>query len=327
MCLYPKLIINPKYKPNKKNGGHVPPIKDKRVLYVPIGCNKCLECKKQKSRTWTTRLTEEIAEHKNGKFVTLTFSTESLIKLKNSQDWVTEEGEVLEGYQLENAIVTKAVRLFLERWRKKHKKSVRHWLITELGDGHTEHIHLHGIVWCNDLYELEQIWQYGYVWKGNYIKGKYINYVSERTINYMMKYVTKPDEKHLAYDAIILCSPGIGGNYTKRRNALNNVYAGPKTNTTYKTKSGSVTNLPIYYRNKLYTEEQREKLWIAQLDRNKRYVCGIAIDADDLETYNNVLEHARMKSAKLGYKIPDWDRVEYEHKQRQIIQIKRGLIK
>ena len=48
MCLYPRLIKNPKYKPNKKNGGQVPPILDSRVLAVPIGCGKCLECKKQK---------------------------------------------------------------------------------------------------------------------------------------------------------------------------------------------------------------------------------------------------------------------------------------
>ena len=32
MCLYPTLIKNPKYKPNKKNGGQVPPVLDKRVL-------------------------------------------------------------------------------------------------------------------------------------------------------------------------------------------------------------------------------------------------------------------------------------------------------
>ena len=47
MCLYPKLIINPKYKVNKKNGGNIPPMIDERVKYVPIGCQKCIECKKR----------------------------------------------------------------------------------------------------------------------------------------------------------------------------------------------------------------------------------------------------------------------------------------
>ena len=48
MCLYPKLISNPKYKANKKNGGNIPPIFDKRVLSIPVGCGKCIECKKRK---------------------------------------------------------------------------------------------------------------------------------------------------------------------------------------------------------------------------------------------------------------------------------------
>ena len=78
MCLYPKLIRNPKYKPNKKNGGHPPPVLDKRVLYVPIGCGKCIECMRQKAREWTVRLMEDIKEHTNGKMVTLTFSDKSI---------------------------------------------------------------------------------------------------------------------------------------------------------------------------------------------------------------------------------------------------------
>ena len=49
MCLYPKLIQNPKYKKNKKNGGNVPTPQDDRVLLVPIGCGKCFECMKQKN--------------------------------------------------------------------------------------------------------------------------------------------------------------------------------------------------------------------------------------------------------------------------------------
>ena len=47
MCLYPKLIDNPKYKSTKKNGGEIPPILDERVRKVPIGCKKCIECKRK----------------------------------------------------------------------------------------------------------------------------------------------------------------------------------------------------------------------------------------------------------------------------------------
>ena len=50
MCLYPKLIRNPKYKSTKKNGGVVPPLVDKRVGLIPVGCGKCMECRKKKAR-------------------------------------------------------------------------------------------------------------------------------------------------------------------------------------------------------------------------------------------------------------------------------------
>ena len=47
MCLYPKLIKNPKYKANKKNGGVIPAVFDIRTKVVPIECGKWMECKKE----------------------------------------------------------------------------------------------------------------------------------------------------------------------------------------------------------------------------------------------------------------------------------------
>ena len=68
---------------NKKNGGEIPVVPDQRVLWVPVGCGKCMECRKQKTRQWQVRLQEDIRTNKNGKFVTFTFSDEELNKLEN----------------------------------------------------------------------------------------------------------------------------------------------------------------------------------------------------------------------------------------------------
>ena len=46
MCYYSQLIKNPKYTANKKNGGVIPHMADKRVILVPIGCGDCKECRK-----------------------------------------------------------------------------------------------------------------------------------------------------------------------------------------------------------------------------------------------------------------------------------------
>ena len=85
---------------------------------VPVGCGKCIECKKQKSREWSIRLQEEIRHLKNGKFVTLTFSEESLVELGEDK-----KNNTLNGYNLDNGIATLAVRRFLERWRKNIRKA------------------------------------------------------------------------------------------------------------------------------------------------------------------------------------------------------------
>ena len=40
----------------------------------------------------------------------------------------------------------------------------------------------------------------------------------------------------------------------------------------YKTETGHKQALPIYWRNKIYSEEEREKLWLQKLDKEERYV-------------------------------------------------------
>ena len=124
MCIYPRLLPNPKYKSNKKNRGIIPEVKDKRALLVPVSCGNCEQCRKRKRREWKIRLSEECENDKKGIFVTLTFSNEAIKELGEKIE--------LDGYERDNAIATLGVRRFLERWRKKHKKSVKHFLITEL---------------------------------------------------------------------------------------------------------------------------------------------------------------------------------------------------
>lgn len=297
MCLFPKLIKNPKYKPTKKNGGIIPQCNDERIMYVPIACGVCIECMKKKAREWKIRLNEEIKTNKNALFVTLTFSNESLEKLCTK--YQTEEN---------NAIATIAVRLFLERYRKKNKKSIHHWLITEMGHNGTERIHLHGLLWNITPEEIENYWQYGNIWIGEY--------VNDKTINYITKYTTKLDKDHKNYKPIILNSKGIGKDYINRKNANKHLYQGENTNENYILKNGSKSQLPIYYRNKLYTEEQREKLWIYKLNKEERWILGKKIDTSNdsgVELFEKVLIEAQKKNKELGYgdNSAEWKKQNY----------------
>lgn len=308
MCLYPKLIKNRKYTITKKNGGKIPPVHDERVLMVPIGCGKCMECKKQKARQWSIRLQEEIRNNKEGKFVTMTFNEESLSKLK-------EEIKGLEGYELDNEVATLAMRRFLERWRKRNGVSVKHWMITELGQKNTERIHLHGIIFTNKGNEIAEIWKYGNVWVGEY--------VNDKTINYIVKYVNKADEKHKEYNSKILTSKGIGKGYIERNDSKMNKYKKNETKESYTTRQGIDLNLPIYYRNKIYEEEEREQLWLEKLDKQERYVLGKKIKVSnekEEEYYYKALEEARKKNKRLGYGDDsiNWERKRYENERRRL---------
>ncbi len=312
MCLYPKIIKNRKYVANKKNKGIVPQVKDKRVLYVPVACGKCMECRKQKSRQWQVRLTEEVRNDKTGKFVTLTFSDEALEELG-------KEIKGLDGYDKDNEIATKAMRRYLERWRKKHKKSVKHWFVTELGTTRTERIHMHGIMWTNEIEDIEKIWKYGHVWIGDY--------VNDSTVGYIVKYINKADKVHTQYVSKVLTSSGIGKGYVSRKDAENNKFKGEKTKEVYTTKAGHKLNLPIYYRNAIYSEEEREKLWLQKLDEETRYVNGIKVDiSQGEEEYYKVLEVQRQKNKRLGYGDDsiNWEKRRYENERRNMKKRKKG---
>lgn len=320
MCLYPTLIKNRKYTPNKKNGGIVPEVKDARVMAVPVGCGRCMECRKKKAREWQTRMLEDIRENKNGIMVTLTFSNENIKEL--TEEITKKRGYERKGYELDNEIATIATRRFVERWRKEHKKSVRHWLVTELGHNGTENIHMHGIIWTDKpAEEITKHWKYGYTWLGKF--------VSEKTVNYIIKYIHKQDEKHKEYKSKILTSSGIGKGYTQRTDSRANKYVQETQGGTkeyYRTRTGHKVGLPIYWRNKIYTEEEREKLWIEKLDKNERWVGNIKIDVSKgEEEYEKVREEARAKNKRLGYQTNeiDWNQKKYEEQRRILLQQER----
>lgn len=314
MCLFPRLIINKKYKVTKKNKGDIPTLLDNRVKYVPIGCGNCIECRKQIANSWRVRLMEEIKVHKYKYFITLTYSNESLKELiikYNTDDL--------------NEIATKSIRLFLERYRKYYKKALRHWLITELGQTKTERLHIHGIIFTkfpitNEW--LEKLWKYG-----NSDTGLYVN---ERTVNYIIKYVTKIDIKHKDYKPKILCSKGIGKNYINNYTKEYHKYKQNNTKEDYIFNNGNKINMPIYYRNKLYSDEEREKLWIEKINKDTRYINGIKIEnaSKNIEKVIKKLQAAQQTNFEIGFGTfnGEWSKKDYKIKLNELKNKKNNKI-
>ena len=298
MCLFPIIKRNPKYTPNKKNGGVVPTPRDGRVLAVPIACGKCIECRKKKAREWQVRLHEEIRDDPNALFMTMTFSEEAL-----------------ETFQCDDAneVASKAVRLFIKRWVKKYGESVKHWLVTELGHKDTERLHLHGFLWTDKTCdEIQKIWKYGIVDTGEY--------VNHKSVGYVVKYVSKVDPTHKEYISKVFASKGIGKGYIKRYEAQKHKFKETETNEIYRAPNGVKMGLPIYYRNKLWTEYEREQLWLQKLDKQERYVLGQKIDVSDelgeLE-YEIARLEAQEKNRNLGYTEKPWDKITYKKRREE----------
>lgn len=333
MCINKTLIKNRRYGVTKKNGGIVPVCNDKRQLNVWIPCGQCYICRKKKAREWRMRITEDIKENPNCKIVTLTFNTKSLKELA-----LVAKGHT--GYNLDNEICRIAVKRFRERWRKKYGRSIRHWLITELGHGETEHVHMHGIVWEDSRYkledslleEVEKIWKYGYVGKGkkNWLTGKTENYVNAKTANYFTKYVNKIDEQHKEYRQIILTSAGIGAGYTRSIKATDNRYKEKGTIQTYSIDTGGVLPLPEYFRRKLYTDEERVMLSTEYLDKGIIYIGGEEYSKETEEKkINQTYITLRKKNQRMGYGDgrKNYERKLMENERRRKMQKKRGYLR
>ena len=210
-----------------------------------------------------------------------------------------------------NEIATKAVRLMLERIRKKTGKSIKHWFITELGHEKTERLHLHGIVWGIGTDQLiSEKWNYGFVYTGNF--------VNEATINYITKYMTKADIDHPNFVGQVLCSKGIGAGYTKREDAKNHKYTKGKTIETYRLRNGAKINLPIYYRNQLFSEEEREMLFLDKIEKGIIYVMGQKVHRNNEAEYLGLLEEARKTEQRLyGVHEQEWEEQKYLNRLRR----------
>ena len=277
MCTHSRLIKNKKYEPNKKNGGIAPEKKSPLTSAVPIKCGVCYECKKTKARDWQIRLSEEIKDGQRRQFITLTFNTEALQKLAI--------GTITKGYELDNDIASKALRLFMERWRKKYKKYPRYWMVTELGGTRYEHVHIHGIMTLNEEQEKEltELWAYGYV---------YIGYAcNNETIGYITKYINKQDKEHPNYKPIIRASLGTGANYLNSNKAKLD-----KAQGYYTTKTGHRVAIPEYYRLKMWTDDERENKWIEKLESGIRWIGGIKTNEKNRNEVERAIAKNRIKN-------------------------------
>lgn len=315
MCTYTRRILNKRFTPTRKNGWNPPVCHDERLRYIEIECGHCYECKRKKARQWRIRMAEQLRETPTAVFFTGTFSPERIEKICSRYNIEKEEA---------NEIATKEVRLFLERLRKQNGgKSVKHWIVTEKGHTNTRRIHIHGLFFAeNGMTQQSLTW----LLRSNWIAGYCYNgqYVNEKTINYISKYLTKTDLDNPEFEGKVLASPGLGKNFINRPDGQN-IHYFPKTETkrtteTYRFRNGTQVVLPKYYKEKLFTEDEREKLWIEKQEEGYKFIMGEKIlvkTQEDEEVFNKLVIYYRDRNASVHKDNPDlWERNKWWNKHK-----------
>lgn len=259
------------------------------ALTVP--CGRCVACRLNKQREWALRITHEAKMYDSSSFVTLTYDD--------------KKGGV------HNTLIKRDCQLFLKRLRKNLGRKVRYFLSGEYGEkGGRPHYHL--IIFGLDSDEKEVVvksWPYGFVSVGN---------VSQASINYVAKYTLKKvsgpsaevykKEGKLPEFALMSRRPGIGWNFAKNsRSMFEHGFAILK---------GGKMGLPRFYKDKLFSEEDKDKLRL----KNQRF-------SDDKLIEEGI--KLGIKSKLELFKVRDNRRLEAVQAERNIkarLNLRRGKI-
>ena len=130
-------------------------------------------------------------------------------------------------------------------------------------------------------------------------------------------------QQHKNFSPIILCSAGIGENYLSRSDSELNRFRGKQTTETYRLRNGTKLNLPIYYRNKIYTDEEREQLFLNKIEKGIVWILGQKVNIADEGTYFQLLKQAQKDCQHLHGDDPvQWEEAKYE---RRLQKQRRGL--
>lgn len=258
------------------------------TLYAKyVGCGKCLACRINKRREWTLRLCHEEVFSSSAYFVTLTY----------------DEDHVPFDVNLNMCVSVQDIQLFMKRLRKHVAEvapdvSLRFFCNSEYGP-ETGRPHYHMLLFNvpDELMfqgarqirrgksvsftcpYLQGIWKNGNVEFG---------IASKERAGYCAKYFV--DRKSIDSDlqpnfSLMSRNPGIGFSYQEKIQEKVRYYGLRAC----LNSSGTYVALPRYYRNKIWNDEERRKMFIENLDQNQD-------DWEEMLRYADVIEENRLKA-------------------------------
>jgi hypothetical protein len=257
-----------------------------------VGCGKCLACRINKRREWTLRLCHEEVFSDTAYFVTLTYD-EQHVPIDDN------------GYM---AVCKRDVQLFLKRLRKDNPGvKIRFFLNSEYGELGRPHYHMLLFnVPAEKMFSESRTIRRGRsrsftcpylykIWKAGNVE---FGIASKERAGYCAKYFIDrkgvPDEITPNF-SLMSRDPGIGYEYQDKiaeKVRYYGLYACLNS-------SGTYVPLPRYYRNKIYTEEQRRESFVSQLEVSDTEYESMLRNADIVEENRYRALHWKGKKQKL----------------------------
>lgn len=269
MCLKPLTIPNPKLHYDRfYNLGN---FRDRKTFemrygkesYLTVPCGKCEACIERKSNDWASRIYYEWLYAKTSKFLTLTYADHFLT-------WSNVELNVGSFYEYHRlpTLVKRDVQLFMKRLRKRLGNGLRFFLGGEYGeDTGRPHYHLmlldYDKIYDDDILEIAQsAWSYGGVTQGesNIQRCMYVAKYIYSTSNFDFRFC-KGLQKPFTLQSR---RPGLGYKYFQNKSNID--YHNRTLDKTISLDENKKMGMPRYYRDKIFTEENKEILYRQWLD-------------------------------------------------------------
>ena len=235
--------------------------KDK--MYIDVPCGKCPACIERKSNEWATRIYYEWINSKSAQFFTLTYAEEHLTHNYVTLHYPTYDEEVLLP-----VLCKRDVQLFMKRLRKRLGNGIRFFLGGEYGEEFGRpHYHFILFNYPSNISEDDLLqyvvdsWSYGMVQSGE---------TNIKRVMYVAKYIYSATQlQDNTIDGFvkpfILCSrrPGLGLSYVTDKTKK---YHNDTLETCVFMEDGKIMPMPRYYRDKLFTDENKQILFDRYLD-------------------------------------------------------------
>lgn len=286
-------------------------------------CRKCLPCLRRRQQEWVSRLTEELRQHDNNYFVTLTYSEECVPADENGlmcfdsprlQKLNADLRSVFQRGHFRNPL-SKEISGMPELLEVSKDTRFKYYITSEYCPTSTHRPHYHAVYYGLDVDQYTAELLFRLLWPEGFIS---VFPASEGAAGYISKYLVKDVMTEKSYiddyqmHPIALMSKGLGASYLERMYDWHQ--AAPKERL-YFQYHGEKKVLSRYYKQKLFSDEQRqsfadsyqekvfalrakyEKLQIEHplryerlLQERRKYFQ----DLNDAEAWN-VLKHSKLK--------------------------------